>query len=358
MPALRGAALRLLVERVGSALGVFAASRAERSAIGLPGEVCRALAAADWAGAEADLRWAGAPGRSLLWFDDPLYPPQLAQIPDPPPLLFVAGDVALLGRPQLAVVGSRNPSPSGRELAREFASQLAEAGLVVTSGLAEGIDGAAHQGALEAGRTVAVMGTGPDRVYPRCHAALAERIAREGALVSEFPTGTPPRAAHFPRRNRVVTGLSRGLLVVEAALRSGSLVSARLAGEQGREVFAVPGSIRNPLSRGCHALIRDGAKLVEQVEDVLEELGDWRPLPRPAAARQAAPGPEAGPESLGLDYLKLLNAMDCSPATLDQLALRSGLTPPVLSSMLLVLELQGAISALAGGRFARRAGRS
>ena len=213
------------------------------------------------------MEWLSQPGNHVVHFQDAAYPALLKQIADPPPLLFVRGDRDYLAQPQLAIVGSRNPTHTGRALAREFAAHLASFGLTITSGLASGIDGAAHQGAIEAGgTTLAVTGTGLDRVYPARHRDLAHRVAENGALVTEFPPGTAPLAANFPRRNRLISGLSLGTLVVEAALRSGSLITARSALEQGREVFAIPGSIHNPLARGCHALIRDGAKLVESGE--------------------------------------------------------------------------------------------
>ena len=221
-----------------------------------------------------DLEWLAGPARSLLTVDDPHYPVQLAAVPGMPAALFVQGDPSVLARPQVAIVGSRAATAAGCETAFGFAARLAAHGFAITSGLATGIDAAAHRGALAAGGvTIAVCGTGLDRVYPTGHDRLAEEIAAAGALVSEFPTGTPPAPHNFPRRNRLMSGLARGVLVVEAAARSGSLITARLAGEQGREVMAVPGSIHNPLARGCHRLIKDGAALVETVDDVLSALG-------------------------------------------------------------------------------------
>jgi len=266
----------------------------------------------------------------------------------------VRGDVQTLKLPQLAIVGSRNPSASGRETARELAKFLSRSGISIISGLAEGIDCAAHQGALEAegpGVTIAVTGTGLDLVYPRGHRELAHRVAESGALVSEFPPGTKARPEHFPRRNRIISGLSLGTLVVEAALRSGSLITARLAAEQGREVFAIPGSIHNPLARGCHSLIRQGAKLVETASDVLEELGV---LIGSSGARrdEAAPAPISDVE-LDADYRKLLSEMGFDPISVDHLVQRTGLTADAVSSMLLLLELEGLVSALDGGRYCR-----
>jgi DNA processing protein len=275
----------------------------------------------------------------------------LREIPTPPPVLFVRGDPALLSRPQLAIVGTRNPTASGRRTAREFAAHLAGAGLVITSGLALGIDAEAHRGALEQGWTVAVMGTGPDRLYPARHRELARQIAEQGALVSELPPGTPPNAENFPRRNRVISGLSLGTLVVEAATQSGSLISARLAGEQGREVFAIPGSIHNPMARGCHALIRQGAKLVETGADILEELGPLAatvttPDPHP---RDIPTSPAVSPDP---EHAALLALLGESPTAIDTLVERSGLTAEAVSSMLLIMELQGYVAS-AGGFYTR-----
>ncbi len=260
-----------LLERYGDPAGVFTSGTAHPS---LSPASSAWLKDPDWDLVDQDLRWLEGPDNHLLTLGHPDYPTLLAELPDAPPLLFVHGDPGVLSLPQLAIVGSRNPTPGGESTARDFARHLAAAGVTVTSGLALGVDGAAHEGALDAeGVTVAVMGTGLDRVYPARHRDLAHRIAVRGALVSEFAPGTPPKGDHFPRRNRIISGLSLGTLVVEAALRSGSLITARLASEQGREVFAIPGSIHNPLARGCHALIRQGAKLVETGQDILDELG-------------------------------------------------------------------------------------
>ena len=307
------------------------------------------LAAAD-SPPEGELAWlTREPGRHALFLDLPGYPSQLAQIADPPLVLMVEGDATTLHVPQLAVVGSRNASPGGRETAFAMASALADCGLAITSGLAEGADGAAHRGALAAGgRTIAVLGTGPDRIYPRQHLDLAERVRQQGALVSEQPVGTPPRGFNFPRRNRIISGLSVGVLVVEASARSGSLITARLAADQGREVFAIPGGIHNPLSRGCHALIREGAKLVESVSDILDELlplgvDTAGPQRLPAGAQQVAPPSNAVLAGLGDD-----------PVGLDVLVARTGLTVAEVSTMLLTLQLDGLVTALPGGLFARQ----
>jgi DNA processing protein len=298
-----------------------------------------------------DLEWCEAANNHIITCHDPNYPVLLAQLPDPPPLLYIHGDVSLLSEPQLAMVGSRNPSSSGQQTAVDFARHLASAGLVITSGLALGIDAAAHQGALDANApTIAVMGTGLDRVYPARHRDLARRIAEQGSLVSEFPIGTSPHPGNFPQRNRIISGLSLGTLVVEAAIRSGSLISARYALEQGREVFAIPGSIHNPLARGCHHLIREGAKLVETAQDVIDELGSL------AAACSTLPGvveETTRPQQLGEEYLQLLDSIDFDPTSIDQLVERSGLTPAEVSSMLLQLELSGHIGSNPGGRYNR-----
>jgi len=340
-----------LLERYGRIAPLFALPRQEQERLGLRAETLEALAAPPWDAAEADLRWLqGGTGRHLLLCTDPEYPQALRDAPGAPPLLFALGDIAQLQRPQLAVVGSRNPTAGGLQTAEEFAYCLAQAGLVITSGLALGIDAAAHRGALRAGAaTVAVTATGLDRVYPARHRELAHAIAEQGCLVSEFPPGTPVRSEQFPRRNRIISGLSLGTLVVEASLRSGSLITARYALEQGREIFAIPGSIHNPLSKGCHALIRQGAKLTETVDDVLEEL-HWQ------AEQAVPPAPEAAAaddDALDTDYQRLLEALGYDPVPLEVLLQRTGLTPAELSSMLLVLELKGYVTASAGGRYQR-----
>lgn len=296
---------------------------------------------------QAALEWVQQPGRHVLTLADPTYPQSLLTIADPPILLYVAGDPAFLQGPSLAVVGARNATPGGQENARAFARHLAGNGWRVVSGLALGIDAAAHEGALDAGPqgagTVAVMGTGIDRIYPASHRDLAHRIAAHGALVSELPLGTGARPQHFPKRNRIVAGLARGVLVVEAAKQSGSLITARLAGECGREVFAIPGSIHSPLSRGCHALIRQGAKLVETAMDITDELGGG-PTPTPPTRRQTpAPAP-AHP---------VLDALGFDPLHLDAIQARCGLETADLQTQLVELELQGRIARLDDGRYQR-----
>ena len=291
---------------------------------------------------------AQAPDRHILTLGDPLYPTDLLQMADPPVLLYVLGDVQALHHPRrLAIVGSRNPTPQGETNARQFAQALGEAGVCVVSGLALGVDGAAHDGAMLGGApTVAVVGTGLDRVYPKRHLALAHRIGAQGAIVSEYPLGTPPLAAHFPQRNRIIAGLSQGTLVVEAAVQSGSLITARLAVEQGREVFAIPGSIHAPQSRGCHALIRQGAKLVESAQDILEDLHFAVPSP---------PDESAVPDSgHGASEDSLLRAMGHDPVSLDALQARTGLDTAHLQARLLELELSGDVARLPGGLLQRQ----
>ena len=308
----------------------------------------------DPAGIERDLRWLEVPGRTLLTADDPRYPAQLAAVPGMPPALFVEGDPNLLSRPQVAIVGSRAASASGRETALDFAARLAAQGFAITSGLATGIDAAAHRGALAAGGvTIAVCGTGLDRVYPAEHRELAASIVASGALVSEFPTGTPPRSQNFPRRNRLLSGLARGVLVIEAAARSGSLITARLAGEQGRDVMAVPGSIHNPLARGCHRLIKDGAALVETVDDVLAALGVSRLAGASICAQEACDGTKFRNGALDSDAEMLLNALGFEPADLDRLVERTGMATRSVISKLQLLELEGRVESLAGGRYSR-----
>ena len=298
----------------------------------------------------------GGSDRRVLSRGDALYPPLLLQIPDPPETLFVRGDPAALSLPQLAIVGSRHASAGGVETARAFAAHLAGCGLAITSGLALGIDAAAHAGALAGGgRTVAVMGTGPDRIYPQRHAALADQIAAGGALCTEFPPGTPPLRENFPRRNRIISGLAVGTLVVEARAHSGALITAHRAIEQGREVFAIPGSIHNPLAKGCHLLIREGAKLVDSVEHILEELAELLGV-EPAVARPDKPfaaGPAADRDR-DPEYRRLLDALGWDTVDVDTLVLRSGLTTAEVSSMLLLLELEGSVQPLAGGRYQRQ----
>lgn len=289
--------------------------------------------------------WLGVPGNDLLTWDDDDYPAALLELGFAPPVLFFRGQPAILNHPALAIVGSRSASAQGMDNARSFARALSDAGLTIVSGLALGVDAAAHEGALAgASSTVAVVGTGLDRVYPARNRDLAHAIAERGALLSEFVPGTPPRAMNFPRRNRLISGMARGVLVVEAALHSGSLITARYAGEQGREVFAIPGSIHSPLAKGCHRLIREGAKLVETAEHVLEELGM-------AAGAGALQSGTAAPMCPGHP---LLVALAGDPADFDTLVARTGLSADEVAAELTGLELAGQVESRPGGRWQRR----
>ena len=324
-------------------------------ALGLGERTIAALRAPDATALASDEHWLREPRRRLLTWGSPDYPALLAAIPDAPLVLFVEGDPAALSLPQLAMVGSRNPSPLGRDTAERFARHLAVAGLAITSGLALGIDAASHRGALSGpGQTVAVLGNGLDRIYPREHRGLAEEIAAGGALVSDLPTGAPPLKQHFPRRNRIISGLSVGTLVVEAAPRSGSLITARLALEQGREVFAVPGSIHAPTSRGCHRLIRQGATLVESADDVMGELAALLGGLRPPDASEAPDAQAVSTPRLDKDYEILLDALGFAPAGIDTLAARTGFAAAEVASMLLILELDGRVAQQPGGAYCRR----
>ena len=353
VPGLGGRDVMELLARFGTIDAIFAARRAELGEI-LPEKAPTIEAILGGVAAErvgAELRWLEEPGNHLVTLGDADYPPLLREIADPPVCLYLRGVRGVLAQPQLAIVGSRNPTPGGCLNAEAFAEALTHAGLTVTSGLALGIDGCAHRAALAAGGgTIAVAATGLDRVYPARHRELAHQIAERGALVSEFPLGTPPRREHFPQRNRLISGLSLGVLVVEAALKSGSLITARLAAEQGREVFAIPGSIHSPLTRGCHQLIRQGAKLVETAQDILEELG-----PLAQAARSGGAGAARPPTAAALEpsMAGLLEHLGYDPVAPDTLVERSGLTPEAISSMLLQMELRGLIAACPGGKYQR-----
>lgn len=351
-PGLGSVGLGRLMEQFSSIDHILAASHGQLTELGLKPATIAALRQPDEAAIEAGLSWAMQPHNHLLSLDDPSYPPLLKELNDAPGLLYLCGDPDLLSLPQLAMVGSRNPSRSGEQTAQQFARHLSQVGLTITSGLAMGVDAASHQGALEGrGLTVAVVGTGLDRVYPARNKALAHAIAESGLLVSEFPLGTAPTKGNFPRRNRIISGLSIGTLVVEAALKSGSLITARLAMEQGREVFAIPGSIHNPLARGCHRLIREGAKLVETAEHVIEELAPLIELSLSVAGVEKP----VRSESLEMDaeYLQVLDILGYEPTAVDMIVERSGLTAEAVSSMLLVLELQGYVENAPGGSYQR-----
>ncbi len=351
-PGVGNDAARKLLAAFGSAQGIFDQSAALLRQLGTdrlvkaiqspsPGVPVLLQTTLDWLRAGDD--------RCIATLGDPAYPAALLDIEDPPLMLYLMGSLVhqapTIAPVHIAIVGSRNPTPQGELNAREFAQSFAQVGLCVVSGLALGIDGAAHDGALlGGGQTIAVVGTGLDRVYPKQHLALAHRIAQQGLLMSEFPLGTPPLTANFPKRNRIISGLSRGTLVVEAALKSGSLITARMAVEQGKEVFAIPGSIHSPQSRGCHALIKQGAKLVELAQDVLEELQLDMADGRSELNSRDAPADADN---------ALLTALGHDPASLDTLQARTGLPTPALQAQLLELELNGLVARLAGGLFQR-----
>lgn len=381
---LGGAGQRRLLAAFGSPTAVLDASLSALSAL-IDERLARAVRAVreqgeSEAAVQATLAWLREPGNRLLTLADPDYPPSLLALPDPPLLLYAKGRIELARHPALAIVGARNATPQGVATARAFAQTLSDAGLTIVSGLALGIDAAAHRGGLTGkASTIAIVGTGPDRIYPARNETLACEIAQRGLLLSEFPLGTPPLASNFPHRNRLIAGLSRGCLVVEAAERSGSLITARLAAETGREVFAIPGSIHSPLSRGCHRLIKDGAKLVETAADILEELS-WEQVVNAVADPITTPTPADAPNNNtrpavvspvnALSHVnvtsdeqsgenreeeaRLLDALGYDPCDLDTLTARSGLTAERLLAMLLPLELAGHIDALPGGRYQRR----
>jgi len=353
VPGLGPVRQKALWQRFGSVAACFGHGSAELAGLGLSEAQIGALRKApeDLLSAE-DRRWLANPDNSICSLEDSDYPALLRVLPDAPTYLHLRGRRELLGRAALAIVGSRRPTPSGRANAQAFAASLGRAGLIIVSGLALGIDGAAHEGALDTG-TIAVLATGPDVIYPREHLELAHRLLENGLLISEQAPGTGPRSGLFPRRNRLISGLSLGVLVVEAALQSGSLITARLALEQGREVFAIPGSIHSPLSRGPHSLIRQGAKLVETSQDILEELGPLfqarQELQRDAAATQAPPDPQER---------AVWDALHQDTLSLEEISERCGLTLSALSAILLSMEIQGFIAPCPGGRFCRLSGPS
>ncbi|MCU7917629.1 MAG: DNA-processing protein DprA [Candidatus Thiodiazotropha sp. (ex Epidulcina cf. delphinae)] len=342
-----------LLAHFGTPQAILRASQGELQELGIPQPAIDNLLAQNLREIQPSLAWLAQPGHRLLTLAEADYPLLLKQTDAPPPVLYLMGDAQLLSQPQLAIVGSRNPTATGIDNAREFARCLAGAGICITSGLALGIDSAAHRGALESGTTIAVMGTGPDRIYPASHRELAHEITESSLLVTEFPPGVQARPENFPRRNRIISGLSLGALVVEATLQSGSLITARLASEQGREVFAIPGSIHNPQARGCHALIRQGAKLVESAQDIIEELG---------ALLGALEHPTSAPDEISAqqnletdpDYVLLRQALGYDMVSVDELITRTGLTAEAVSSMLLLLELEGHVSSAPGGYYCRK----
>ena len=349
-------AFHKLLSHFGDPEAVLAANSNHLKQAGLSDKQADSIRSIDQDKSKPDLLWLEKENHHLITINDPQYPELLKQISAAPPLLYVHGNVSLLSDPQIAIVGSRSPTPGGKNNAFEFARYFANTGLCVTSGLAMGIDGEAHRGALaDNGATIAVTATGLDRVYPAKHRELAHQIAETGALVSENPIGTAPHANNFPRRNRIISGLSLGSLVVEAAQRSGSLITADYANEQGRMVFAIPGSIHNPLARGCHRLIRQGAKLVETAHDVMEDLAAQIDLSQ-LLSTESTPekvAPEVVETAQNDDNTRLLDAMGYDPVSIDQLVVQTGLTPAALSSMLLVMELQGLIAANGRGSYTR-----
>lgn len=342
IPGLGDESYRKLLRALGEPKEIYAASYAS-----LSGVVGKDVAESIRRGFNPDslaplYTWVSHEHNHIVTLADAEYPQTLLQIPDPPPLLYVKGRLDLLNLPAMAVVGSRNATPQGQMNAESFSRNLSDSGLCVVSGMALGIDAAAHRGGLDGmSSSIAVVGTGLDIVYPSRNHALAHELAQHGTLVSEFPLGTTAMAHNFPRRNRIICGLSLGCLVIEAAIRSGSLITARLAVEQGREVFAIPGSIHSPVSKGCHALIKQGAKLVECANDILDEL-KWLPSKSPVAADESPPDSNRHP---------LLDALGFDPVGIDALTARSGLTSDTVCAMLLQLELEGRIACLPGGLY-------
>ncbi|WP_454832475.1 DNA-processing protein DprA [Pseudoxanthomonas wuyuanensis] len=355
---------RQLLDNLGSPRQVMAAGRATWRAAGLSDAQLHALGHPDEEALQRSQDWLALPRHHLIGWHDPDYPSLLRRIPSPPLALFVDGDPDLLWHPGIAVVGSRSPTAGGRDNAHAFARALAAAGITVISGMAAGVDAAAHEAALSlpAGTTIAVLGTGPDVAYPNSHHGLRDRIAARGAVVSEHPPGTGALPSHFPSRNRILAGLALGTLVVEAAERSGALITARQTTESGRDVFAVPGSIHNPLARGCHRLIREGAGLVESAQEVLAAVGPMaaelaRALHHRLGGDEAEPEAVSEPEEItepaDPDYKKLWEALGHDPTPMDLLVDRTGLTAAELSSMLLVMELDGRVS-VEHGRYTRK----
>lgn len=346
-PGLGISTFQVLLDAFGSVDAALNASSSQLTKLPIKAETLSALNNLDKSVIEADLNWSSEADHHIITFDDQRYPPQLKDLPDAPPILYVRGDPDYLRQPQLAIVGSRNPSAAGRNTAKDFASHLANVGITITSGLASGIDGASHEGALQGlAGTIAVVAHGLDIVYPAQHQKLAQAISEHGAVISEMPIGTQPKRGLFPRRNRLISALSLGTLVVEAAIKSGSLITARLALELNREVFAIPGSIHNPMARGCHQLIRQGAKLVESADDILEDLR----LPAANSTLYPIKTDENTPENpkdphntLDPDHQKLLKCLAYEPASVDELVDRSNFNAAEVASMLLILELEGII---------------
>ena len=340
-----------LLQHYGTAQSIINASAKELATFGLSNKTISALHNTSADTFQADIDWQNENNHHIITYSDERYPKPLRNISDPPPLLYVWGDPDYLNQPQLAIVGSRTPTAIGKKTAYDFSSHLAKAGITITSGLAKGIDGACHNGALEGlAGTVALVAHGLDIIYPAEHRSLAEAISANGAVVSECSIGTEPHRGLFPKRNRIISGMSFGTLVVEAALRSGSLITAKLALEQGREVFAIPGSIHNPLARGCHQLIRQGAKLVETADDILEELSPYLSAPKisptinqPIDKKTVNPQPRLDP-----DHQKLLKCLAYDPLSVDEIVNQSGFSAAEVASMLLIMELEGNVVSQSG----------
>jgi len=333
-----------LIETFNSTAEIFNASTQQLQNAGLSDDQIDRLQNINTADIERDLAWLENTGHGIVFYDDPAYPQKLLEINDPAYALFYIGDVDYLQQPQLAIVGSRSPSASGKQIAEDFAQHLSNAGLTITSGLAYGIDSASHKGALKGvAGSIAVVANGLHSIYPKANTSLAQSISENGCIISESPVGTEPHKGLFPRRNRLISGLSIGTLVVEAAIKSGSLITSRHAMEQGREVFAIPGSIHNPLSKGCHGLIKSGAKLVEAASDILEE---FLPLVNCNSIRHTSPAENEQADRIKSDieldssYQKLLKHMEYEPVAIDELVERSNLDVSEVASMLLILELQ------------------
>ncbi len=365
-PSIGGASLIKVIESLGGAAAVIAASARDLIRHGIPEEAADAITRPDQVAIEKGLHWLSQPDHHLLCWDNDDYPALLRRINGPPAALFVDGDPGCLWQPQIAVIGSRNPTAGGLDHARDFAATLARQGMTITSGLASGIDSAAHSAAMDAGAmTIAVNGTGLDIVYPANSRQLAKRVRSQGAMISELPLGSPPKRQHFPSRNRIISGLSLAVLVIEAGLNSGTLITARKAAEQGRDVFALPGSLHNPMAKGCHRLIREGARLVETTADIMQELG-------PIAAqlqmeiRQRLDQAVAGPNETDVkpqrrknkllddsDYRAVWEVLGYDPKPVDTIIEQSGLSAREVSSMLLMMELKGMVKKHANGRFFR-----
>ncbi len=351
---------------MGGASAVAAASSRDLLRHGMPEDAASAIAKPDEKRIEAGLRWLADSNHHLLCWDNQDYPSLLRRIPNPPAALFIDGDPGCLWQPQIAVIGSRNPTSAGLAHARDFATALARQGMTITSGLASGIDSAAHAAAMDAGAvTIAVNGTGLDQVYPASSRAVADRIRTQGAMISELPLGSPPKRKHFPSRNRIISGLSLAVLVIEAGLNSGTLITARNAAEQGRDVFALPGSLHNPMVKGCHRLIREGARLVETIADIMQELGPMAAELKMEINQQldllAKPG--NGPEKQAAkleqsllddaEYKLVWDVLGFDPKPMDTIIEQTGLHASAISSMLLMMELKGMVKKHSSGRFLR-----